>query len=263
MTLLRGPADADEGEAPTRADQLEDTTMGKSPAVDDPRLGRGVDAASDEPDALDARRTTPRSRPERPAETGPNADGGEGYQPARAGSIPWPIAAVAGLCVLALVLALIALQQRSQLQRDRSQTTQLKQVSGQLVGALTTYDYQHLPDWQKAVLTHATGSFRNGFNDRFSSVEKLLTATHNRATSTVQGIYVGDVQGGRASTVVIVNVTVTGLSGTRQFGSYDKLSVLKVNGQWQVDDIETLNFDSTTGSASPAPAPTTPSTASK
>jgi hypothetical protein len=108
------------------------------------------------------------------------------------------------------------------------------------------------------VLVHATGSFRNGFNDRFSSVEKLLTATHNRATSTVQGIFVGDVQGGRATTVVIVNVTVTGLSGTRQFGSYDKLTVLRVNGQWQVDDIETLNFDSTA-----VPASSTPSTAGK
>jgi hypothetical protein len=242
MTLLRGPADAHD----------EETTMGKGPAVDDPGLDRGVEAAPDEPDALDARQTTPPSRPERTAQTGPDSDGDEGHQPAPARSIPWPMAAVAALCVLALVLALVALQQRSQLQRDHKQTTELKQVSGQLVGALTTYDCQHLPDWQKAVLTHATGSFRNGFNDRFSSVEKLLTATHNRATSTVQGIYVGDVPGGRASTVVIVNVTVTGLSGTRQFGSYDKLSVLKVNGRWQVDDIETLNFDSTAGSATPS-----------
>ena len=67
------------------------------------------------------------------------------------------------------ICALLALQQRSQLQQQRSQTRDLEQVSGQLVGALTTYDYQHLADWQKAVLAHATGSFRNGFNDRFSS----------------------------------------------------------------------------------------------
>ena len=68
----------------------------------------------------------------------------------------------------------------------------------------------------------------------------------------------GDVQSGRATTVVVVNVTVTGLSGTRQFGSYDKLSVLKVNGQWQVDDIDTLNFDpDQRGVASSGPAAAT------
>jgi hypothetical protein len=56
----------------------------------------------------------------------------------------------------------------------------------------------------------------------------------------------------------LVRVTITGLAGTRQFASYDKLSVLKVNGQWQVDDIESLNFDpshsttSPSGSANPA-----------
>jgi hypothetical protein len=202
------------------------------------------------------------------------ADTGEDHAPARARGIPRPTTAIAGLCALALVLALVALQQHTQLQRERNQTRDIKQVSGQLIGALTTYDYQHLSDWQKAVLAHATGSFRNGFNDRFPSVEKLLAATHNRATSTVQGIFVSDVQSGRANTVVIVNVIVTGLTGTRQFGSYDKLTVLKVNGQWQVDDIETLNFDPTTGtstqggsqsgsSATSVPAPTTPSTARK
>jgi hypothetical protein len=258
--------------------------MVNGPAVDEPEIVRNADL-SEEPDELTSERPagrrslwSRRSRANGAAGTMfdevAGDDGGEEGAPDRARGVPWPIVAVVGLCALALVLALVALQQHSRLQDDRNQTRDLKQVSGQLVGALTTYDYQHLSDWQNAVLAHATGSFRNGFNERFPSVQKLLTATHNRATSTVQGIYVGDVQGGRASTVVIVNVTVTGLSGTRQFGSYDKLTVLKVNGRWQVDDIETLNFDSTTGtapqggsapasSASSVPAPTTPSTAKK
>jgi hypothetical protein len=199
-------------------------------------------------------------------------DGDEGDEsgPTRLRPVPWTIVAIASLAVIALLFALLGLQQRNRLQHDRNQTRELKQVSGQLVGALTTYDYQHLEQWRTAVLTHATGSFRNSFNDRFSGVSQLLTGTHNRATSTVQGIFVGDVQAGRATTLVIVDVTVTGLSGTRRVGSYDKLTVLNVNGHWQVDDIESLNFDPTTAGspgtgttattlpgAAPAPVPTT------
>ena len=100
----------------------------------------------------------------------------------------------------AVVLALVGVQQHNRLQSQERERRNLEQVSGQLVGALTTYDYQHLDSWRASVLTHATGSFRSGFNDRFGSVKQLLTASHNRATSTVQGVFVGDVTAGRATT---------------------------------------------------------------
>jgi Mce-associated membrane protein len=208
------------------------------------------------------------SRPERPAlpkklildvpspteQVDAEAEGkGRPVAPAR---LPrWALAGMGLLVAVALLLALFGLQQRSRLQDLRSQTKELRDTSGQLVAALTTYDYQNLDAWRTAVLAHATGSFRNSFNNSFDATKQLLTATHNRATSVVQDVYVGGVQGGRATTVVIVNVTVTGLSGTRQFGSYDKLTVLKVGGRWQVDDIDSLNFDPSNGSGPKAATP--------
>ena len=57
-----------------------------------------------------------------------------------------------------------------------------------------------------------------------------------------------------------MNVAVTGLSGTRQFSSYDKLTVLNVNGRWQVDDIDSLNFDAANSTGPAAGSTSAPST---
>ena len=62
-----------------------------------------------------------------------------------------------------------------------------------------------------------------------------------------------------AGLTALLNVAVTGISGTRQFASYDKLTVLKVNGQWHVDDIESLNFDAASGTGQGAGSTSTPS----
>jgi len=166
----------------------------------------------------------------------------------------WPLVAVAVLAALALALALVALNERSHLRARQSRDQALRRVSGQLVAALTTYDYQHLDAFQKTVLANATGAFRRDFDARFPALRDVLVADHSRATGTVQDIFVGPVESGRATTLVRVIYTVTGLTGTRQIGSYDSLTVLSVNGHWQVDDIQTLLFNPSQNGGAAAPA---------
>lgn len=189
----------------------------------------------------------------------------------RAGVPWWGVAAVAALAVLALVMALVAVQQRSNLRAEQGRDRELRRVSGDLVAALTTYDYQHLDVFQKRVLASATGAFRQDFNARFPALRDVLVADHSRATGTIQEVFVGPTESGRATTLVRVIYTVTGLTGTRQIGSYDTLTVLKVSGRWQVDDIQTLLFNPSTtggsgganpGSTGSAPSTTAPATAS-
>lgn len=183
-----------------------------------------------------------------------------GRQPGRL----WLVVVVAGLAALALAMALVALNQRSHVRTQQSRDRELRRVSGQLVGALTTYDYQHLDAFQGTVLANATGAFRRDFDARFPALRDVLVADHSRATGTVEDIFVGPVEAGRATTLVRVIYTVTGLTGTRQIGSYDTLTVLKVSGRWQVDDIQTLLFNPTQNAGSSAPttgsAGTTPPT---
>jgi hypothetical protein len=167
--------------------------------------------------------------------------------------------AITVLLIAALLLAAFGLQQRSKVQSTQRQAQQLRQVSGALVAALTTYDYQNMDDWKARVQVHAVGHLRDSFNQLAPGTTQLVTGTHQRSTGTVQEVLVGQVQGGKATTMVLVNVTVTGLSGTRQFASHDHLTLLKVGGQWQVDDLDSVNYDPSTGTgATPSPGTSTP-----
>jgi hypothetical protein len=176
---------------------------------------------------------------------------------ARMPAIAW--IAIAVLLIAALLLATFGLQQRSKLQSSQRQAQQLGQVSGALVAALTTYDYQNMDDWKARVLVHAVGHLRDSFNQLAPGTTQLVAGTHQRSTGTVQEVLIGQVQGGKATTMVLVNVTVTGLSGTRQFASHDHLTLLKVGGRWQVDDLDSVNYDPSSGtSVTPSPGTSTP-----
>jgi hypothetical protein len=187
--------------------------------------------------------------PEAPA---PAADDGTSrVGVAASGSLAarWSLVGCVVLALAALVFALMALQQRSALQSDRDRTSELRDVSGQTIAALTTYDYQHLDVWKKSVLANSTGSFQNQFESGFTGFEQAYVAEHNRGTGSVQGVWVGPVDSGKATTVVLVQITVTSLTGTHALEPYVQLTLLKVAGHWRVDDVQ-ATFDTGGGAAS-------------
>ena len=162
----------------------------------------------------------------------------------------WWLVGCVGLALAALVFAIVGLQQRSNLQAQQDQTNQLRAVSGQAVAALTTYNYQNLNQWKNAVLTNATGAFQTQFQSSLSGFEQAYVASHNRGTGTIQGIWVGPVASGKATTVVLVQITVTSLTGTHTLDPYVQVTLLKVAGRWRVDDIE-ATFDTSGDTSSP------------
>ncbi len=169
----------------------------------------------------------------------------------------WPLVGCVGLAVASLVLALLAVQQRSARQSERSQINELRDVSGRTVAALTSYDYQHLDGWKQSVLANATGSFQNQFTSVFPGFSQAYVAEHNRGTGAVQGVWVGPVDAGKATTVVLVQITVTSLTGTHALNPYMQLTLLKVAGRWRVDDVQatvdTGGITGATGTGSTAP----------
>jgi len=176
----------------------------------------------------------------------------------------WPLVACALLAAVAVAASLFALQQRNRLQADQALNRELRDVSGQTVAALTNYDYQHLDQWRAAVMRNLTGSFQNTFKSSLSGYEQVYVAEHNRGTSTVEGVWVGQPNGGQATTTVLVRITVTSLTGTHTIEPYVQLTLLKVGGRWRVDDvqytIESGTGATSSGSGAPPAAPTTPST---
>ncbi len=185
-------------------------------------------------------------------------------QPARPAA-RWPLVACVMLAAVAVVAALFGLQQRNSLRSDRALNKDLRDISGQTVAALTNYDYQHLDQWRAGVLRNLTGSFQNTFKSSLQGFEQVYVAEHNRGTSTVEGVWVGQPNGGQATTTVLVRITVTSLTGTHTIEPYVQLTLLKVGGRWRVDDvqytIESGSGTTSSGSGAAPASPTTPTTA--
>lgn len=191
-----------------------------------------------------------------PADPPPLRSGRRAAEPGGLGTRWWMVGCVV-FALAALVFAIVALQQRSARQAERDQTAELRDVSGSAIAALTSYDYQNLDPWKRSVLAHATGSFQNQFEAAFSGFEQTYVATHNRATGSIQGVWVGPVDAGKATTVVLVQITVTSLSGTHSLEPYIQMTLLKVAGAWRVDDVQaTFDTSGTVGSAPPTTTPT-------
>lgn len=169
----------------------------------------------------------------------------------------WMVACVV-LALAALVFAVLALQQRRATQSEKSRTAELRDVSARTIAALTSYDYQHLDQWKQSVLTNATGSFQNQFESGFSGFEQTYVAEHNRGTGAIQGVWVGPVSSGKATTVVLVQMTVTSLTGTHSLEPYMEVTLLNVGGRWRVDDIQ-ATFDTSGGTGSGDTGVTVPS----
>ena len=174
-----------------------------------------------------------------------------------AGGVPVPLVILCALLAVAAVgMALVAIVQYQAGQRNRDRDRQLRDVSGQTVAALTTYDYQQLDTWKKSVLSNLTGTFAKTFETSVGGYEQVYLAEHNRGTSTIEGVWIGQAKADQASTVVLVRITVTSLTGTHTIEPYVQLTLLKVGGKWRVDDVQ-YTLDSGTGGA-PANSTTPP-----
>jgi hypothetical protein len=160
------------------------------------------------------------------------------------------------LAVAAVGMALVAVVQYQTVQRNRDRDSRLRDVSGQTVAALTTYDYQQLDTWKKSVLSNLTGTFAKTFETSVGGYEQVYLAEHNRGTSTIEGVWIGQAKADQASTVVLVRITVTSLTGTHTIEPYVQLTLLKVGGKWRVDDVQyTLDSGSAGAPANSTTAP--------
>lgn len=168
----------------------------------------------------------------------------------------WLVVACALLAAAAMAGALFGLQQRNRLRADRALNRELRDVSGQTVAALTNYDYQHLDQWRAGVMRNLTGSFQNTFKSSLQGYEQVYVAEHNRGTSTVEGVWVGQTNGGQATTTVLVRITVTSLTGTHTIEPYVQLTLLDVGGRWRVDDVQ---YTIESGTGAPQTSQTLPS----
>jgi Mce-associated membrane protein len=165
-----------------------------------------------------------------------------------------PVAAV--LCLLlaivAVVLGVTAVSLRADLDREREERRDVAEVAGAFSEAILSYDFKDLDATKQRVLDLSTGDFADDFDTSFEGLSALVEAAKGRATATVQDVFVGDIGDGEATVITVVDLAATGASGDRTVpDSYIRLSLVRVDGEWKVDGLTSLNFARDDAGATP------------
>jgi hypothetical protein len=159
-------------------------------------------------------------------------------------------AMVRNLAVLGIIfflatvaMAVVAAGQHRQLQRTRDTRSGIENIASRFASAVLTYDYRDLDKTKQAVLGLSTGKFRTDYEQNFTGLSALFTSTKGQSTATVKDVFVSGVENNTASAIVVLDERGQGTSGQRlNVDWYLRLSLVKVQGTWRVDDLINLNF---------------------
>ena len=187
-------------------------------------------------------------------------------EPGRPGASRTVVRSLAALVLLffagTVAMAVVAAREHGRLSRTTDNRQAAEQVASRMAAALVTFDYTKLAQTRTRVRSLATGKFRNEYDQAFKGgLDVLLTKTKARSTGVVKDVFVNGIENDNATAIVILDQTVEGVSGTRrQLDAYVQLSLVKVRGQWKVDDVVNLNFGQTTGGTQVPGATSSPTT---
>lgn len=136
-------------------------------------------------------------------------------------------------------------------------------AAGRFAERFLTFEHDALDDWKADVLSLSTGGFAGEVEDVEEGLRRLIGESELDAQTQVTEIFVGDVDSGTASVVVIYDRDVSGESGVRsETDRYMQLELNLVDGEWLVDnvlDIATAGgFDDPGRTATPDPTTAPP-----
>ena len=133
-------------------------------------------------------------------------------------------------------------------------------AAGRFAERFLTFEHDALDDWKADVHSLATGGFAGEVEDVEDGLRRLIGESELDAQTQVTEIFVGDVDSGTASVVVIYDRDVSGESGVRsETDRYMQLELNLVDGEWLVDNV--LDISTAGGLDDPARSPTPDTTA--
>ncbi len=138
-------------------------------------------------------------------------------------------------------------------------------AAGRFAERFLSFEHDALDDWKAGVLSLSTGGFSGEVEEVEEGLRRLIGESELDAQTQVTEIFVGDVDNGTASVVLIYDRDITGASGTRsETDRYMQLEMNLVDGEWLVDnvlDVATAGGlgDTSESPGTPSDAPTTTS----
>jgi hypothetical protein len=177
---------------------------------------------------------------------------------------------------LAIVFGLIAsvmtasyLRLRSDKQSSEQDRTAVATTAARLAEAMTAIDAGG-DNQAEADVVHqlGTGPLIEQYDRVIPDTRKLLTALKVKSENgqiTPNGVYVGDIEGDQAQVIVVIDLVIVGEVTKVVPNQYLRMHLVKLNGEWKVDNVSDVNtaLGAPAGGTAPTTtAPATPSTAS-
>lgn len=111
-------------------------------------------------------------------------------------------------------------------------------AAGRFAERFLTFEHDALDDWKADVLALSTGGFAGEVEDVEEGLRRLIGESEVDATTQVTEIFVGDIDGGTASVILIYDRDVRSATGTRsEVDRYMQLEMNLVDGDWLVDNV--------------------------
>ena len=180
-----------------------------------------------------------------------------------AGNLPLLIILV--LAVLVAGGAFVLWNRNQDLTSERDDRRDASTVASEFTTAVLSYDHQDLQGSVENVLALSTTQYGRQYEQAwFAEQQPIVEATQAVAEVAVDDVLLGDESNGVLPAVVTFNGTITSEVGVRRLtGSYLRLDLTKVDGQWRVDQMQILAITDNNlqpNTEGDGPAGTTPTT---
>ncbi|MDX6744885.1 hypothetical protein [Actinocorallia sp. A-T 12471] len=116
--------------------------------------------------------------------------------------------------------------------------------SAEFARALLAYRHTELPDAQQRIRALTSADFGSTYDTAFAELSGIITKYQADATATVRDVYLSEIDGQLAKTLVVLDSEVKSTLGVRHVkGSKLMLELVKEKGAWRVDAMTTLPAD--------------------
>lgn len=151
---------------------------------------------------------------------------------------------IAVVLVLVAAVATAGLQGWSAYQagKKEDERREVRTTAGEFGRALLSYDHTKLQAARDRVLAMASDDFAKTYDEAFTGgLEGVITRLKANATATVRSVYVGDITGGTAKVVVVMDSEVRSTAGTRRvLGSYLDIRLARHGDGWRITDVTSV-----------------------
>jgi hypothetical protein len=181
------------------------------------------------------------------------------------------VAVVAAVfALLAVVMTVVAVHFKSEADKGKSNDrTAVATIAARVAEAMTAIDATG-DNKAEADVVHqlGTGPLIEQYDATIPATRKLLVAvkvTSEHGQITPNGVYVGDVEADQAQVIVVIDLVVIGEVTKVVPNQYLRMHLVKLNGEWKVDNVSDVNTELAASAGAGASTTTsipTPSTAS-